>query len=125
MFREKKKSSFDLRRDPDYIPQAHRNPKTPVHAKVYEANRARATEKRRKEDEKAENERKKQFVANGSGHRNLFDFVFVDNSKHQKAYKSGFEDETLDTLNTSGETFDTLGEDSPSKSEDNEQDDTT
>ena len=35
----------------EYIPQAHRNPKTPVHAKMYEESRERTAVKRKKQNE--------------------------------------------------------------------------
>ena len=60
-------------RDDNYIPQAHRNPKTPVHALVYEQNRERALATKRKAEKKA----------SGCGHKSLFAFVTVDNSRHQ------------------------------------------
>ena len=38
----------------EYIPLAHRNPKTPVHAKMYKESRAKIDSKRKKESDKAQ-----------------------------------------------------------------------
>ena len=58
----------------EYIPKSHQNPKTPVHAQAFKEDRKRSAMKRKKQSEQEARESKKQWVRNGSGHDNLFNF---------------------------------------------------
>ena len=73
MFYDKKtgKSYTSTNFSQEYIPLAHCNPKTPVHAKMYEQSREKIAKKRKKESEKAKKEAKKQWVENDCRHKNL------------------------------------------------------
>ena len=59
----------------EYIPKTHRNPKTPVHAKMFEQDRERAAAKRKKDSDKQKKEAMKKYVEGGCGHANIFDFI--------------------------------------------------
>ena len=62
----------------EYIPKAHRNPKTPVHAKMYQQDRERAAAKRKKESDKEKKQSKKQWIENGCGHASMLSYTYVD-----------------------------------------------
>ena len=59
----------------EYIPKTHRNPKTPVHAKMFKQDREKAAAKRKKDYDKQKKEAMKKFVEGGCGHANIMDFI--------------------------------------------------
>ena len=88
MFYDKKtgKSYTSTTFSQEYIPQAHQNPKTPIHAKMYAESRERTALKRKKErkkeSEKAAEEAKKQYIKEGSGHKKIVELFKFSRSDH-------------------------------------------
>ena len=55
----------------EYIPKAHRNPRSVIHAEMYEASRKKSAAERKKESEKEAKQSKKKWIESGCGHQNL------------------------------------------------------
>ena len=84
MFYDEKtgKSYTDASFTHEYIPRAHRAPKTPVHARAYEQDCERSAAKRMKQQDKKDKDRKKQWVKEGCGDQKIDMFGFFrDSSK--------------------------------------------
>ena len=77
MFYDKKtgKSYTSSSFSQEYIPKAHSNTRSSVHAAMYEESRKKIAVKRKKESDKEtrEKKKKKKWVEAGCGHRNLKD----------------------------------------------------
>ena len=62
----------------EYIPKSHRNPKTPLHARMYSQDCEQAAAKRKAESDKQKKESKKQWIKDGCGHVSMLSYTFVD-----------------------------------------------